>query len=99
MFGQALAVVKRAGHFERGYILAQRGELLFLRAADASGGIENHDADPGNSQERLRDRASRVARCRHDHGQLFSRFGDKISHQARHESRAKILERQRRPVK
>ena len=67
--------------------------------ADAPGGIEDHDANAGNSQERLRHRAARVARCRHDNGELLSRFRHKISHQPRHESRAKILERQRRSVK
>ncbi len=35
LFGEALAVVKGAGNFERGDILSQSGELLFLSVADA----------------------------------------------------------------
>ena len=32
LLGEALAIVERARHFQRGNVLAQRGELLFLRA-------------------------------------------------------------------
>ena len=71
---QALAIVERAGHFERRDVLSERGELFFLRVADAPGGIQDHDADAGDSEKRLRHRASRVARRRHDDGELLARF-------------------------
>ena len=47
----------------------------------------------------MRNRAARIPRSRHQHRQLAIFTANEIAHQSRHESRAKILERQCRPVK
>ena len=96
LLGEPLAVVKRSGDFERSNVLPERGELFFLRRADASGGIKDDDANAGNAEKRLRHRASCVSRSGHDHGEFLARFGHEISHQPGHEARPEILEGQRR---
>ncbi len=90
---QPLAIVKRAGHFERGDVFAERGELLFLRLANALGRIEDHHTDSRHAQEAVRYRAAGVTRGRHQHGQRPRLAANEIAHQPRHKPRAKILER------
>ncbi len=95
---QPLAIIKRSGHFERGDVLPQCGELFFLRHTDASGRVQNHDTDSGDSQKGVRHSAPGVAGRRGDDRELLPRFPDKVSHQPRHEARAEILERKCRSV-
>ena len=96
---QPLAIVKRAGHFQRRDVFAQRRELFFLRFADALRRIQNHHANSRHAQKSVRHRASRVSRSRDQHRERPRLAAHEITHQPRHESRAEILERQRRPVK
>ena len=44
------------------------------------------------------DRASRVARCGHEHRGFLIAPAQIVNHQTRHEARPDILERERRPV-
>ncbi len=98
LFDQALAIVERAGDFERGDIFAERGKLFFLRVADAFRRIENDDANSRDAQESMCDGAARVAGGCHQNGERARFAADEIAHHAGHEAGAEILEGQRRPV-
>ena len=69
---QALAVVEGAGHLQGVDVVAQRGELLLLQAADAARRIEQHHLDTAAAPEGARHGAAGVAGGRDQHHDALS---------------------------
>ena len=61
---EALAIIECAGHFERGDIFAESGELFFLSLADALRRIKNHDTNSRHAEKPMRHGAASVTRSR-----------------------------------
>ena len=98
LFDEALAIVEGAADFEGGDVLAERGELLFLRFADALGGIKNDDANAGNAEKAVSNGAAGVTGSSDQNREQAGFTAHEIAHETGHETRAKILKGQRRTV-
>ena len=81
-------------------IVAERGELRFLHAAEAASGIEDEHVHAVKAVEGVGDGAAAVAGGGHEHADAAAAVGagGQMAVETRQETRAHILERQRRPV-
>ena len=95
---QPLAVVEGAVDLQRGNVVAEGGELLFLEPGDLALRIEDDHPRPRHPVEGGGDRAAGVAGSGDQHGQLAVLAAGQPGHQPGHEARAEILEGERRPV-
>ena len=98
LLDEALAIVKGAGNFEGGDIVAERGELFFLGFADALRRIEDHDPNAGNAKKAVCDGTAGVAGSSDENGELARFVANEIAHKAGHETGSEIFKGQRRPV-
>src|SRR5208283_5039615 len=99
LLDETLAIVKGAGDFNSGDVLAECGELFFLGFADALGRIKNDNANAGDAEKTVSDGAAGVAGSSDENGELAGLAANEIAHEAGHEARAKILERESGSVK